>query len=119
MFFFPATFLKQAESMVGRGFGKRPDFLCFFPATFLKQAESMVKDVLVSFNRVYNTPFRHGQFVAVSIIDLNEFCLVFLAKCDLKQRNDANQICLLLQYKLGSPLSMQEAKKESFKHVTQ
>ena len=81
----------------------------------------MVKDVLVSFNRVYNTPFRHGQFVAVSIIDLNEFCLVFLAKCDLKQRNDngANQSCLLLQYKLGSPLSMQEAKKESFKHVTQ
>lgn len=33
--------------------------------------------------------------------------------------NGANQMCLLLLYKLGSPLSVQEAKKELFKLVTQ
>ena len=52
---------------------------------------------------------------------VEQLLLCQFAKCDARQRDDdgANQICLLLQYKLGSPLSMQEAKKELFKLVTQ
>ena len=39
--------------------------------------------------------------------------------CFFLLKEMTNQICLLLQYKLGSPLSLQEAKQELFKLLTQ